>query len=187
MKLQHACSNLDDSPASALYQRHAATIFAYLRLHAPSWEDAEDLLLEVFLAALESEPLLTLPEGEQLAWLRQVAHHKLVDHFRRAARRATVPLEQLAEVIEMNDELAPEQAALRQEERRQVRAAVGQLPTLQQQVLRLRFGDGLRAAQIATLLGKREEAVRKLLSRTMNHLRTLYTDDERGAWRNGTR
>lgn len=135
---QHACtSNLDEAPDSALYQRHAATIFAYLRLHALSWEDAEDLLLEVFLAALESASLPTLPEAEQLAWLRRVAHHKLVDHFRRAARRSNVPLGQLAEVIAEDEALAPEQAALRQEERRQVRAAVQRLPALQQRVLRL--------------------------------------------------
>lgn len=181
---QHACtSNLDDAPDSALYQRHAAAIFAYLRLHAPCWEDAEDLLLEVFLAALESASLSALPEAEQLAWLRRVAHHKLVDHFRRAARRSHVPLEQLAEVIEEDEALAPEQAALRQEERRQVRAAVQRLPALHQQVVRLRFGEGLRCAQIALLLGKREDAVRQLLSRTMNRLRTLYQDDQEGGRR----
>jgi RNA polymerase sigma factor (sigma-70 family) len=170
---------LNEAPGSALYQCHAATIFAYLRLHAPSWEDAEDLLLEVFLAALESEQWQTVPEDKHLAWLREVAHHKLVDHLRRTKRRASVPLEQLAEVIE-DEALPPEQAALYQEERRQVRAMVQRLPTLQQQVLRLRFGDGLRCAQIAVLLGKREDAVRQVLSRTINRLRTIYQDHQEG-------
>ena len=36
-----------------LYERYAASIFAYARLHTPSWEDAEDLTLDVFTAALE--------------------------------------------------------------------------------------------------------------------------------------
>ena len=174
MQQRRYSSHLDDAPGTALYQRHGAAIFAYLRLHAPSWEDAEDLLLEVFLAALESEHLQTLPEEMHLAWLRQVAHHKLVDHLRRTNRRASVPLDGLAEVVD--EAPTPEQAALRQEEHQKVRAAVQRLPTLQQQVLRLRFGDGLRSAQIAVLLGKREDAVRQLLSRTINRLRTLYQD-----------
>jgi RNA polymerase sigma factor (sigma-70 family) len=175
MQQRRYSSHLDDAPGTALYQRHAAAIFAYLRLHAPSWEDAEDLLLEVFLAALESERLQSLPEEKHLAWLRQVAHHKLVDHLRRTNRRASVPLEGLAEVVE-DEALTPEQATVRQEEHQQVRAAVQRLPTLYQQVLRLRFGDGLRCAQIALLLGKREDAVRQLLARTINRLRTLTLD-----------
>ncbi len=45
--------SLDDSPAADLYRRYAPVIFSYLRLHVPSYEDAEDLLVEVFLAAFE--------------------------------------------------------------------------------------------------------------------------------------
>lgn len=41
------------NPAFAeLYQCYAPEIFAYLRLHTPTREDAEDLLVDVFLAAL---------------------------------------------------------------------------------------------------------------------------------------
>jgi DNA-directed RNA polymerase specialized sigma24 family protein len=63
MMQQQACAtNLDASSAAALYERHAATIFAYLRLHLASLEDTEDALLEVFLAALEQEQLLAWPK-----------------------------------------------------------------------------------------------------------------------------
>ena len=81
-----------DSPAAALYERHAALIFAYLRLHVASPEDAEDLLLEVFLAALQWKPIYSLSPGEQLAWLRQVARNKLADHYCAAARRPMTSL-----------------------------------------------------------------------------------------------
>jgi RNA polymerase sigma factor (sigma-70 family) len=165
---------MDETPVAALYERHAEAIFLYLRLHAASTEDAEDLLLEVFLAALEWEPLSALPSEDQLAWLRQVARNKLIDQYRRVKRRPVVGLEQVAAVMEDDEARAPEQVALRQEERHRLRLAVQRLPALQQQILRLRFGDGLRAAQIAALVGKREDAVRKLLSRTLTSLRTLY-------------
>lgn len=163
-----------DSPATALYERHAALIFAYLRLHAASPEDAEDLLLEVFLAALEWKPIYSLSPGEQLAWLRQVARNKLADHYRAAARRPTVTLEHLQALLVADAALTPEQQALRQEERRRLSAALQQLAPHQRQVLHLRFAVGLRCAQIGLLLGKREEAVRQLLSRTLSSLRTFY-------------
>lgn len=40
-----------------LFHRHAPAIFAFLRQQTSSREDAEDLLLEVFTAALEHKQL----------------------------------------------------------------------------------------------------------------------------------
>lgn len=164
----------EESPAAALYERHAALIFAYLRLHAPAREDAEDLLVEVFLAALEWKPIYGLPPGEQIAWLREVAQHKLADYYRQAARRPTRTLEQLGALLQADVGLNPEQQALRQEERHRLGEALQQLQPHQRQVLHLRFAVGLRCAQIGLVMGKREEAVRKLLSRTLSSLRSFY-------------
>ena len=70
--------------------------------------------------------------------------------------------------------IPPEQQALRQEERRRLAEALQQLEPHQRQVLHLRFSVGLRCAQIGLVMGKREDAVRKLLSRTLTSLRRLY-------------
>jgi DNA-directed RNA polymerase specialized sigma24 family protein len=37
-----------------LFERQAETLFAYLRQHAPTRRDAEDILVETFLRALAS-------------------------------------------------------------------------------------------------------------------------------------
>ena len=79
-------------------------------------------------------------------------------------------------MLEEDADLGPEQVALRREEERRVAAAVQRLPALQQEVVRLRFAGGLRCAQIADVLGKREGAVRMALSRALNLLRTLYEE-----------
>jgi RNA polymerase sigma-70 factor (ECF subfamily) len=166
---------LEWSPAAALYQEHAATILAYLRGHTSSREDAEDLLLEVFLAALEDERLTTLPSSEQLAWLRRVAHHKLVDLYRRTSRRPLVALEEVQETLE-EEAATPEQAVVHSEEVQNIRDALQRLPPLQQEILRLRFAANLRCGQIAAVLGKREGTVRVLLSRAITLLRAFYED-----------
>ncbi len=161
-----------------LYDRYAASVFAYARLHTTSWEDAEDLTIEVFLKALEHDNLSWLAEKQQLVWLRRVAHNKLVDSYRRSIRPPVVPLEQLVETVYHEEALAPEQLALRREELERLYKAVGKLSLLQQQVIRLRFGDGLRFAEIGILLNMGEGAVRKLSSRTLARLRIIYDRDQ---------
>jgi RNA polymerase sigma-70 factor, ECF subfamily len=173
MQQQDECKQ-PNSLDSALYDRYAASIFAYARLHRASREDAEDLTLEVFLKALEHDNLSSLSEKQQLVWLRRVAHNKLVDSYRRSIRPPVVPLEEVVETVYHDEALAPEQLALRHEELERLYKAVGKLPLIQQQVLRLRFGDGLRFAEIAILLNKGEGAVRKLCWRTLARLRANY-------------
>jgi len=176
------CSDVDEAPAAALYQHYAPTLFSWLRRQT-SWEDAEDLLLEVFLAAFERDALLAVPESKRLAWLVSVAQHKLVDQYRRAQRRPVALLADVTETLEDDEARAPEQIAVRREQHRRLHAAVQRLPRAYQEALRLRFADGLRCAEIAAALGKREGAVRILLWRALQALRSDYAgyeDDERG-------
>src|SRR5216684_5804166 len=96
---QHDEGTQECSADSALYDRYASSIFAYARLSTPSWEDAEDVTLEVFTAALEQANLSALSERQQLVWLRRVAHNKLVDRYRRAMHLPVVPLEQVMDTV----------------------------------------------------------------------------------------
>ena len=163
-----------------LFDRYSQAIFSYLRLHSISREDAEDLLVEVFTAALEHDQLSALLEEEQLAWLRRVAHNKLVDNYRRGQRRPVVALEHGEGLLSDVDDDNPEHFVIQRELYAQLYLAVSSLPLLQQQVLRLRYGDGLRFAEIAVLLNKREEAVRKLYSRTLAQLRGVFNVTHEG-------
>ncbi len=91
MQLLFGQRTLDDSPIARLYQHYWLTILASIRQHISSREDAEDILLEVFVAALESTSLLTMGEKQQLAWLRHVAHLcQVVVEFSPDPRRGVV-------------------------------------------------------------------------------------------------
>jgi RNA polymerase sigma factor (sigma-70 family) len=171
---QHDECTQTKSAAAAIYDRYASSIFAYAKLYTPSWEDAEDVTLEVFTAALEWENFSALTERQQRSWLRRVAHNKLVDRSRSAVHLPAVPLEQVRETIRTEEALAPEQMVLRGEELERLYQTVRSLPLFQQQLLQLRFGEGLRFAEIAVLLNKREATVRKLCSRSIALLRTIY-------------
>jgi RNA polymerase sigma-70 factor (ECF subfamily) len=174
MNAESSDVSLEPASVGKLYQQHAPVLFAYLRRHTHSWEDAEDLLLEVFLAALENGQLYAIPAANQLPWLQRVAQRKVADHYRRAFRRPTIPIEQVETTLLEDDELVPEQVALHREAQKELRLAVEELPAQYQEVLRLRFVHGLRGQEIGAVLGKQEGAVRVLLSRALKLLRARY-------------
>jgi len=171
---------LDDPPTALLYQRYAPAIFANLRQHTASREDAEDVLVEVFLAAMEYTKFSAMSEQEQQAWLWRVARNKVVDHYRRSVRRQSVTLEHVADSLYDDDQQAPEQVMLRQEEYIHLRTHLQSLSPLQQEVLQLRFINDLRCAEIASRLGKREGTIRVMLSRALNLLRGIYQQQSGG-------
>src|SRR5581483_11537001 len=126
-----------------LYQRYASVLFAYAYQHLSSREDAEDIVLNVFLSVLQNQQFPTFDEQKQEAWLWAITRNKTMDHFRRATRRQQVSLEWLSEPLYADDGCSPEQISLEREEYAQLARAVRELPELQQEVLRLRFGHGL--------------------------------------------
>jgi len=164
----------DASPGdyADLFRSYGSIIFAYLHFHASSREEAEDLTLDVFTAALTNPTLLTWSGPRQLSWLKRVASNKLVDSYRRHNRRPAVALDQVAETL--LDEHGPEHVALLNEDYAQLHEQIKQLSPLQQEILRLRYGHGLHTAEIAALLNKSEQAIRQMLSRTIGLLRTMY-------------
>ncbi|HEX6110079.1 MAG TPA: RNA polymerase sigma factor [Ktedonobacteraceae bacterium] len=173
-KQQDEYETSNGSDDISLFDLYGQAIFAYIRLHSSSREDAEDVTLEVFIAALEHDNLSGLQGSERLAWLRRVAYNKLVDSYRSSAHRSIVTLDQVGENMLDDKSRSPEQLILQRETYAQLYRVINTLPALQQQVLRLHCGDGLRFAEIAVLLNKREEAVRKIFSRTLALMRASY-------------
>ncbi|HTI15668.1 MAG TPA: RNA polymerase sigma factor [Dictyobacter sp.] len=135
MQLVRTKSQTTSSFMEELFQRHRLTIFTHILQYVSSREDAEDILLEVFIAAFENAVIMTLNEHQQLAWLRRVASNKSIDYLRRAQRRTAVPIEQAAETLPEEDYLSPEQVTLRQEEISLLHTHLSSLPQLQQEII----------------------------------------------------
>lgn len=167
--------------STALYQSYAPAVFAYLLRQLGSREDAEDMLLEVFLAVLEKETVLE-QDGQRIrALIWTIAHHKVVDHYRRLKQHTSVPLAAVEELIYESETRAPEQIVIRQEEEIILHAAIKALPQQQREILHLRFGHELSCPEIAQILSKSEGAVRMMLLRSLKLLRTLYSKKQEGS------
>jgi RNA polymerase sigma-70 factor (ECF subfamily) len=144
--------------------RYARALLGYLYHRLPSLADAEDVLAEVFISALQ---VATLGDTPGPGWLMTVARRRIADFYRE--RHRTPLTEKELPVEERRQD--PEWMALRAEERVELVALVAQLPAEQQDALSLRFAGGLRSSEIASLIGKTDEATRALLSRAIRRLR----------------
>lgn len=178
MRQEHKLSLSDRTYLIAVYQQHSPALFAYLYRHTDSLEDTEDLLLEVFLAALESPGFEQLSERKQEAWLWCVARNKRTDHYRKQRRRRGISLEHVSHEEYDPQENTPEASLLRHEEHERLRASISRLPARQQEIVRLRFGLGLHTAEIANALQKSEGSIRSMLSRALKLLRTTYANGQ---------
>ena len=163
-----------------LYRQHAPAVLRYLNARLTIKEDAEDLLVEVFLASLKNPALRKMNAPEQQAWLFRVAHNKLVDHYRlnrQHAGRSSID-DYMETLIDDDVYQLPEQLTLRHEDHANLRTHIGKLNTFQQEVLQLRFAYGMHSSEIGMKLNKKATAIRATLSRTLNTLRSLYEQQE---------
>lgn len=159
----------DPTAFATLYQQYYARVYRYLRIRLQSEEDAADLTQQVFLKALDALPRYQSRSAPFAAWLFTIARHTLADRFRRLP--ATLPLE-AAGHVQANHEM--EAVVLRRESLEQLRLLLNTLNSEARDLLALRFAAGLTAPEIAGILGKRPEAVRKSLSRLLQTLKEQY-------------
>ncbi len=154
-----------------LYGRYRARLYWYLRTRAATDEDAADLTQQVFLQAWTALPGYRERGLPFAAWLFRIARNAAANAAR---RRPTVDLATLADSLPGGEAGDPEQAALRNEATARLGALLRGLDADKRELLALRFAAGLTVREIAAVVGGREEAVKKRLSRTIRALKEQY-------------
>src|SRR4051812_48288467 len=91
-----------------LYRKFAPGLLTYVRMRITSEEDAEDLVVEVFMAAIENAKFTAFSEKEQQLWLWRVTRNKVIDAYRRAKTRQNVTLEHVANGLFEDETASPE-------------------------------------------------------------------------------
>lgn len=161
-----------------LYRFAVVPVYRYLSARLDTVAEAEDLTQEVFLAALAGiEGLRAEDESGILAWLFQIARHKLADYLRRRYRRPTAPLEE-ADRIEA-EQPRPEEVAESDEERAELRRALDQLTAEQREVVVFKYVLGYSNEQTARVMGKNVNAINQLHHRSLASLHRLLTKMEK--------
>lgn len=153
---------------AAIYARLAPQVLGYLR--ASRAPEPDDTLSEVFLQVARDLPRFEGDEGAFRAWAFTIAHHRLIDARRAAARR---PVEPVAEPPEPDtaplDDVADE--ALARIGRDEVLRVLEALTADQRAVLLLRVLGELTVEEVASTLSKRPGAVKALQRRGLAAVR----------------
>jgi RNA polymerase sigma-70 factor (ECF subfamily) len=157
-----------------VYQRYLARIYRYLRTLTATNEDASDLTQVVFIKAMAALPGYRPGRGPFAAWLFRIARNAATDAHRR--RRPAVPLDVLAGTAAEPEAESLDAEVLRRERLRRLQAALSQLDPGKRDLIALRFAAGLSVREIAAVVGKRQEAVKKQLYRTIASLKENYVD-----------
>ena len=158
--------------------RFADPVHAYVRQRlAPRGDMVDDLVQDVFLAALKGLPSFA-GRSPLRAWLLGIARHKVEDHYRVHLRRAettsdfddnaaSVPVE-----LPRFDELV-DQATLRKKTRR----VLSQLPESYGYALLWRYWEERSVREIAAETGRTEKAGERLLARARAQFKRLWEAD----------
>jgi RNA polymerase sigma-70 factor (ECF subfamily) len=101
------------------------------------------------------------------AWLFRIARSRLIDYFR--GHRRQVGLAAAEKMRTMHDALGQ---VIQDEEVTHLQALICELTDEEQDLIRLRFVADLSFAEMAGVLGKREDAVKKTVYRLLARLKS---------------
>jgi RNA polymerase sigma-70 factor (ECF subfamily) len=148
-----------------VYEETADSVYRYAFTLVRNETQAEDLAAEVYLRAWRNRSAL---RGENpLPWLMSIAHNAAMSQL-----RATREVADLSLVSEQEEE-ADEGERYSEAELTALHRAIRRLTPEQQQVVFLRFFEGLPHESVASRLGSNPNAVRAIQFRALGRLRKL--------------
>lgn len=151
-----------------IWTGYSGRVAGYLRLQGAA--APEDLTSEVFLGAFRTIGTFSGDEAAFRSWLFTIAHRRLQDARRAAARR---PEPQPIETHEPPATGSAEVEALRRDAEARVRRLCDRLVPDQREVLLLRLVGGFTIEEVAEAVGKSPGAVKALQRRGLAAIRKV--------------
>jgi RNA polymerase sigma-70 factor, ECF subfamily len=148
----------------ALYRIYVSQVFRYLYSRFGNVAEAEDATAQTFLAAFESFDKFR-EDGHFASWLFAIARHKAMDFHRQ--RKQITPIDEIQELPADADPLA---SVIQSERTAALGKLIRALPEEERELLRLRFLAGMSFPEIARLLRRKEDAVKKTTYRLLARL-----------------
>ncbi len=157
------------SELSDIYDTHAPRVYRYIYHRLGDRSLAEDLTGEVFVRFLN----VTAAPDNVGAFLYRIAHNLIVDYLRH-----NQPARVVSDDVPV-DQADPARLAELEMERARLRRLIARLTPDQQQVIVLKFLEGLSNEEIARVLDKPVGAVKALQHRGLVALRDLLSAENR--------
>lgn len=172
-----------------LFARHRAAVGRHLLRIQPDAAAAEDLTQEVFLRLWRRADQWK-GDAPFRSWLLRIATNLALNHLRTVRRRRELPIEAAPPTdAEVDDEervppgwmidasaTSPDDALIRDERRRLLRGAVGQLSGDKQEVIRMVYDARMETRQVAAELAIPEGTVKSRLYHARRELARSWAE-----------
>jgi RNA polymerase sigma-70 factor (ECF subfamily) len=169
----------DPEAFGKLYDLYVDRVYAFAYRRLGSRTEAEDVTADTMLAALANINRFAWRGGGFGAWLMRIARNRCMDVLRSRRRELPMAPDPAGEPDRAigSDEPAgqtPEEALITNEQHRQIRSLVAQLPDVQQEAVLLKYSAGMSNTEIAVAMGRSQTAVSSLLNRATTKLRKQW-------------
>jgi len=158
----------DTDAFALLFRVTLPSVYRYLFGRCGDAALAEDLAQDSYLRAMRAvRSSFNGGSSEFLAWLIRIARNRFLDHVKSGRVRWEVVVEETPITIATGD---PETEALSTVESGDLKRALARLTADQQEILYLRFFQGLAITEVATATQRTEGAVKALQFRALRAL-----------------
>ncbi len=164
----------DQEAFARLYEEYFDKIYRYIALKIGNRVEAEDITQQVFVKALNSISSYKWQGLPFSAWLFRIAHNQVVDYLRKKTRQSTVSLNESFMASKDN----PYSTTEKKMDIEQMVMATRKLTAAQQEVILLRFSGELPIAQVSSIMGKSQGAVKALQHSAIVALRKIMQTGE---------
>jgi RNA polymerase sigma-70 factor (ECF subfamily) len=159
---------------AAIYERLAPKVYSYLYHHTNGRAHvAEDLAEEVFVKVLEKLDRYQNRGLPFASWVYRIAHNHLIDYFRSLPKQGLVSIDDCFHLVETRAEKTLDETLTHSE----LAKAIQYLTDDQRRVIVLRFLHGLNIVETARVIGKTDDAVKKLQARGLMALRRILGEE----------
>lgn len=175
-QLLRKAKKFDKEAMRVIYERYFPSIYSFIRLRINNREQARDVAADVFLDFMVTLQGRKPPHSNLRGWLFRVARNKIYQQYGKQKKLSEMAL---GEWIPTDNADEPEAQVLQTLETDKLREAIISLNSEQQEVIILRFGQGLNLQETSDMMNKTVSAIKSLQFRAIQNLRELIEAGEK--------
>jgi len=159
-----------------LYARHKGPVYRYILRQCGVAAQAEELFQDVWMNLIRARRRYQ-PRARFTTWLYTLAHHRVIDHYRRQAAGVPISYDDdpddtpLIERVADSELRQPDNEFERRRQAQRLLALLAQLPEAQREAFLLREEGGLSLEEIAEATGVSMETAKSRLRYALARLR----------------
>ena len=163
----------DHEAIVAFYKTYSPQLLKYLQKKLPSKEDAEEILNDIFLAAID-ELAFFEKKSSIKTWVFKIARNKLVDFYRKRKIKSVLLSQTPFLEIIANEINQPEFQFEKNKIRDRIEKAFYNISLHYQKILHLHYEEHISVKELAIILDLSFKATESLLFRARKSFRLAY-------------